>query len=78
MSSITVTCLAKVPAASEPEVDLDLKEFEAHLVESNMGPELDRHERAIIKTYLHWKLWGAKDKAARPKPDDPGQQGFQF
>jgi len=59
---IVVKCDSKVPKDSEREVDQDLEQFEKYMEIRGLGPKLSRPERAIIKTYLYWKMWEAKEE----------------
>lgn len=47
----------------EPIVDADIAEFDKYFQSIGNEPVV-RSEKAIIKTYLHWKLKGARDAAA--------------
>lgn len=79
---INVTCQAGVPKDSEPEVDQDLEQFEQYVEARGLGPPLSKPERAIIKTYLYWKMWGAKGEAVPAKQGGPdgggGSVGLRF
>lgn len=78
---IRVQCDAAASAASEAEVDQDIEQFERELSMRPMGGPLDRHERAIVKTYLRYKLWGwgIMERAAPQDGGDPGGQvGLRF
>jgi hypothetical protein len=69
---IKVKCQAGVPKDSEQEVDQDLEQFEQYVEARGLGPPLSKPERAIIKTYLYWKLWGAKGEGDRRLAAAPG------
>lgn len=78
---ITVRCEAPTSKASEAEADQIIERFERELSARPLGGPLDRHERAIIKTFLRWALWGwgLKEEAAQQSVDDPGGQvGLRF
>lgn len=59
--------LSRVQA--EKAVDEDLGKFSAHF-QSLGNDRLTRYEAAAIKTYIFWKLYGARD--AEPTSPAPG------
>jgi hypothetical protein len=85
---IQVTCDSVERKQSEREVDQDLVEFDRFLLDRKLGDPMTRYERSIVKTYLWWKMWGAKEKVVpegndleRGEDDDivcSGEAGFRF
>ena len=42
------------------EVVADIDAFDTWMQQTNRGEQLSRPERAILDTYLHWKIVGPK------------------
>ena len=53
---IKVTCESTDRKMIEPEVDQDIEQFDKWMQGSGLGDPLSRPERAIIKTWLAYKL----------------------
>lgn len=60
---INVQVSATSSKEAEPIVDDDIRAFEAWFREEKGQEPLAGSEKAIIKTYLWWKLFGGKKSA---------------